>query len=153
MRARSFFVLVATSLLLAAIQAPAEGFYKYTDADGNVVYSQFAPDQGRSDAEVIPPPPPPAEPARARAQLEQRLQQAADNREDRQLAAEEAAEAAETARIARQRCDAARHNLQGLAGAARQLFKLPDGSYRRLTDDERETRRRELEQVVEESCR
>jgi hypothetical protein len=153
MHARPLFALFTTLVLLAATTASAQGFYKYTDADGNVVYSQFAPEQGRADADIVPPPPPPAEPERARERLEQRLQSFADNREDRELAAEESAQADETARIARQRCEAARHNLQGLAGSARQLFRTPDGDYRRLTDEERASQRRELEAIVDESCR
>lgn len=153
MRACLLAALLTPLVLLAAAATSAQGFYKYTDADGNVVYSQFAPEQGRADAEVVPPPPPPAEPERARERLEQRLQQFADNREDRELAAQEAAQAEENARIARERCTAARHNLEGLAGTARQLFRMPDGSYRRFTDEEREAKRRELEQVVTEACR
>jgi hypothetical protein len=153
MRSRIFLLAVLAACALPAAHA-AGAVHKWVDEDGEVVYSQFPPSDRERPSEIVPPPPPPAEsPAAARERLNQRLQQFADNREDRELAAEEAAQAEQQAELARQRCAAARHRLAGFDGRARQLFRMPDGEYRRLTPEEREAQRAEMEQIIAEDCR
>ena len=130
----------------------AKGYHLWYDEDGQAVYSQFAPGQGR-ESEVVKPPPPPAEsPEVARGRLEQRLQQFEDNREDENLAAEKTAAADTEASQKRQRCEAARKNLTLLDGRARQLFQTPEG-IRRLTDEERQAKRAEMEKIIAEECK
>jgi hypothetical protein len=146
---RSLFVVVL--LAGAWTQAPAQ-LYKWIDEDGNVVYSQFAPPVD-TPGEVVPPPPPPAEdPATAQQRLQEQLQRSADYREDQELAAEKAAEMQTTAERDRERCAQARRNLQNLDGRSRQLYRTPDGSVVRLTEEERQQRRAEAQRVIDEAC-
>ena len=153
MSIQRFAPLLPFIVLVAAAQA-ADGVYKWVDDNGEVVYSQFPPSDRQRQPEILKPPPPPAEPPeRARDRLNQQLQQYEDNREDRELAAEKAAEDSKKAEIARQRCQAARHNLQGINGRARQLFRAPDGQVRRLTDEERQAQRAELGQIIAKDCK
>lgn len=153
MSTHRFVPLIALIVLHTTAQA-ADGFYKWIDENGEVVYSQFPPADQRREPEVIKPPPPPAEsPERARERLNQQLQQYEDNREDRELAADKSAEEEKSAAIARQRCEAARHNLQGINGRSRQLFRAPDGQVRRLTDEERQSQRAELEGIIAKDCK
>jgi len=153
MSIQRFTPLLPFIVLVATAQA-ADGVYKWVDDSGEVVYSQFPPSDQQRQPEILKPPPPPAEsPDRARDRLNQQLQQYEDNREDRELAAEKAAEDSQKAEIARQRCQAARHNLQGINGRARQLFRAPDGQVRRLTDEERQAQRAELEQIIAKDCK
>jgi hypothetical protein len=153
MSIRRFVPVLPLIALVAAAQAGG-ALYKWVDENGEVVYSQFPPSDQQRKPEIIKPPPPPAEsPASARARLNQQLQQYEDNREDRELAAGKAAEDEKKAAAARQRCEAARRNLQGINGRARQLFRTPDGQYRRLTDEERQAQRAELEQIIAKDCK
>lgn len=131
----------------------AKGYHLWYDENGQAVYSQIPPDDGRETRLVKPPPPPAESPEVARQRLQQQLQQFEDNREDEELAADKAAKAEAEAQVARERCAAARHNLEGLNGPARRLFHTPDGQYQRLSEEEREKRRAELQKVIAEDCR
>lgn len=141
------FLVIFCSLPVLA----AKGYHLWYDEDGQAVYSQFAPAQGR-ESELVKPPPPPAEsPEVARGRLQQRLQQFEDNREDEELAAEKTAAANTEASQKRERCEAARKNLTLLNGRSRQLFQTADG-IRRLTDEERQAQRAEMEKIIAEDC-
>ncbi len=130
----------------------AKGYHLWYDKDGKAVYSQFAP-AGGGESEIVKPPPPPAEsPEEARGRLQQRLQKFEDNREDEELAAEKTAAADTEASQKRQRCEAARKNLSLLNGRPRQLFQTSDG-IRRLTDEERQARRAEMQKIIDTDCK
>jgi hypothetical protein len=145
--------LLLSLTLAAALPAhAANGVHVYYDEDGQPVYSQFAPTDGRETRTVKPPPPPAEAPEVARQRLNERLQQFQDNREDEQLAAQETAEADTKAGQARQRCESARKNLELLNGPPRVLFQTSDG-VRRLTEDERQSRRAEMEKIIAEDCK
>ncbi len=130
----------------------AKGYHLWYDKDGQAVYSQFAPADG-GQSQIVKPPPPPAEsPEEARQHLQQRLQQFEDNREDEELAAEKTAAANTEASQQRQRCETARKNLTLLNGRPRQLFQTPDG-IRRLTEEERQAKRDEMQKVIDTDCK
>jgi hypothetical protein len=145
------FVLVI-SLLSPGLVFASGAVHKWYDEDGNAVYSQFAPPDGKQ-AELVKPPPPPAEdPATAQSRLQDQLQRSADYREDKELAAEKAAEAQAATDKSRERCAQAREAMVLLNGPARQLFQLPDGTVQRLSEEERQARREQTQQVIDESC-
>lgn len=145
-------LLPLLAVLVAAPVIAAKGYHLWYDENGEAVYSQFLPPAGQA-SEVIKPPPPPAEsPEVARDRLQKRLQQFEDNREDEQLAQEKSTAAAGEAQLARQRCEAARKNLDLLNGPPRQLFQTADG-VRRLTDEERQGQRAEMQKIIASDCR
>lgn len=145
--------LAATLLILVPAVAAAEGYHLWYDEDGRAVYSQFAPGGGR-ESRIVSPPPPPAESAEvARQRLQERLQQSEDTKEDKALAAGKAREEQQQAAQLRKRCETARRNLAVLNGRPRQLIQLPDGSVRRLTEEERQAQRDEMQQIVDRECR
>ena len=146
--------LVALLTLFCCLPAvAAEGFHKWYDENGQVVYSQFPPGEGqRSD--LIKPPPPPAEaPEVAQRRLQDQLQRSEDVREDKALADEKAAEQQAMASQSNQRCTQARNNLALLNGRPRQLYQLPDGTVTRMSEEQRQARRAEMQNVIDESCR
>jgi len=143
----------ALTFVLTGATFAAEGYHLWYDEDGQAVYSQFAPGQGRESTTVKPPPPPAEPPEVARQRLEQRLQQFEDNREDQQLAAEKRAAAGNEAAEAQRRCESARKNLSLLNGRARQLYQTPDGQVVRLSEEERQKRAAEMEKVIAETCK
>ena len=139
-------------LIVTAIPAVAHaGLYRWVDENGVTQYSQTAP-LGR-DADKLKPPPPPAEdPQEARRRLDQQLQKVDDQREDRELAAEERRRREEEQRIRQQNCANARTNLERLGRTGRRLVRLPDGSYTRLTEEERQERMRKAQEIIQENC-
>ncbi|MDJ0739127.1 MAG: DUF4124 domain-containing protein [Gammaproteobacteria bacterium] len=144
--------LLPLLILVAAPALAAKGYHLWYDENGQAVYSQFAPGEGR-ESRIIQGPPPPAEPPEvAQQRLQEQLQQFEDNREDEQLAAEKTATAAAEAGVKRQRCDAARKNLTLLNGPARQLFQTADG-IRRLTPEERQAKRDEMQKIIDTDCK
>lgn len=139
--------LAATSVALAA-----PGYHLWYDENGQAVYSQFAPGEGRDSTLVKPPPPPAEAPEVARQRLNDRLQHFEDVREDKTLAGDKATQAAVVEDSRQRRCADARKNLELLNGPPRQLFKTEDG-VRRMTDEERRKQRADMEKIVAESCR
>lgn len=141
-------------LLIIAIATPgfaAKGYHLWYDENGQAVYSQFAPG-GETESRIIAPPPPPAEPPEvAQRRLLDRRQQLEDNREDRQLEAERTAQIDDEQARLKQRCDGARQNLTLLNGPARRLFQTADG-IRRLTEEERQAKRDEMQKIIDEEC-
>jgi hypothetical protein len=143
-------------LLGAAFALPAfaeKGYHLWYDENGQAVYSQFAPGEGRQ-SETLTPPPPPAEPPEvAQERLRQQMQRLEDNREDQELAAEKARQAEQEAAQASERCAAARRQLELLNGPARRLYRTSDGSVSRLSEEQREEKRVEMQQIINADCR
>ncbi|MEZ5587526.1 MAG: DUF4124 domain-containing protein [Sedimenticolaceae bacterium] len=151
MRTRSLLFLLG---LTATFPASAEkGYHLYYDENGQAVYSQFAPADGKPSETVKPPPPPAESPEVARQRLQQQLQKFEDNREDQSLAAEKRQQSESEAQQAKRRCDAARKNLEVLNGRARQLYQTSDGSVQRMSEDERQKQRAEMEKIIAADCK
>ena len=51
-----------------------------------------------------------------------------------------------------ERCANAKENIEKLSGIARIKVQDPDGNYRILTQEEKETKQEEFKKTVEESC-
>ena len=146
-------LLLSASLVLAFPASAAKGYHLWYDENGQAVYSQFAPEDGRPTETVKPPPPPAESPEVARQRLDEQLQRLEDNREDEALAREKAAEDQAKADQARQRCEQARRNLELLSGPPRQLYQTPDGKVVRMPEEERQKKRAEMEKVIAEDCK
>ncbi|MCG6966173.1 MAG: DUF4124 domain-containing protein [Chromatiaceae bacterium] len=141
---------------LATIALPAlaaKDYHLWYDENGQAVYSQFAPGEGR-ESEIVKPPPPPAEsPEVAQQRLQQQLQKFEDNREDQELTKKKSAEANSEAQLARQRCESAKENLRVLNGPPRQLYQTPDGKVIRMAEEDRQKKRAEMEQIIAKDCK
>ena len=140
-------------LMIITPLGAAPGMHLWYDENGQAVYSQFPPDDGRQSTRIKPPPPPAESPEAARQRLQERLQRLEDNREDKALAREKAEKTKAERTLAKERCESARQNLVGFEGRARQLFRNPDGSVSRLTAEEREAKRAEMRKIIEEACK
>ncbi len=143
--------LLPLIMLLCTLTAQA-AMYRWVDENGVTQYSQTPPPA--QDADKLKPPPPPAEsPQEARRRLDLQLQQIDDRREDRELADEERRRKEEERRIARKNCDSARTNLENLQSASRRLVRMHDGSYKRLTEEERQERMQKAREQIETNCK
>jgi hypothetical protein len=131
----------------------AQKFHLWYDEDGQAVYSQFAPGGGRESETVKAPPPPAETAAEARARLQRQLQPSEDRREDESLAEKDATKAASQAEQAERRCKMARENLEVLTGRPRMTYRTGDGELVRMTPEEQQRKRAEMEAIVERDCR
>lgn len=146
-------LLILLGLAVALPATAAKGYHLYYDENGQAVYSQFAPGEGKESTVVKPPPPPAESPEVAQERLREQIQRLEDAREDQELAREKAAKEMADSKAAADRCSKARSNLAAFEGQARRLFRQPDGSFSRLTDEERQTKRAEMEKIIENDCR
>ncbi len=143
------FLLIILAGLATGSQA---GMYKWVDEDGQTVYSQSPPAAGQSTR--IKPPPPPAEtPEEARQRLNLQLQKFEDKAEDKELAGQKAIKEEELAEVFKKNCAAAQNNLFFLESNPRKLVGQPDGSYVRLTEEERQQKMQEAREQVEKFCK
>lgn len=146
-------LLILLGLAIAMPIHAAKGYHLWYDENGQAVYSQFPPEDGRPTETVKPPPPPAESPEVARQRLQDRLQGFEDNREDQALAEEKAAAANAETEQARKRCEDARKNLAVLNGRPRQLYRTSDGTVKRLDETQRQEQRAEMEKIITEDCR
>lgn len=145
---------LALPLVLFVLSLPAVGgSYKWTDDDGNTVYSQIPPNDDRRVTRTDAPPPPAENPQDAQRELQQLQQRLEDAREDRQLQAEKQREATQQDSVREQNCRKARTNLRSLREKARQLINTGDGQYRRYTPEERADMEARYQEVIERNCR
>jgi hypothetical protein len=127
------------------------GLYRWVDENGITQYSQTPPPDGQADR-LKPPPPPAEDPQAARRRLDQQLQQVDDRLEDRELAAQEKQRQDQERRARESNCQAARANLETLGGPTNRVMLMPDGSYKRLTEEERQKLMDEARQQISENC-
>jgi hypothetical protein len=139
------FALLATQPLWAEV-------YKWTDADGNTIYSQVPPNNGPRPETVAPPPPPAETAEQAKARLNALQQKLEDAREDRTLRAQKQQKLASEAAARRENCARARANLQGLEQRARQLVGDGKGNYQRLTPEDKAKRSAEYKKIIKRDC-
>jgi len=144
---------VATALLLCAapVGAAAGKIYKWVDAQGITHYSQ-SPPAGREAEEINANSGDTASQEAAQEDLQSRVKALGERREERQAAAR-----GESEELARQReleafCTEARERIAEYASGKQLALKQPDGSYRRLTPEEIDTRRDELQGQIDEHC-
>jgi hypothetical protein len=143
--------------LLAITVTPAihagKGYHLWYDENGQAVYSQFGPPDGR-ESELVKPPPPPAEsPEVARQRLQERQHDFDDTREDKAFLKRRIRSRARRVRGTRKRCEAARQNLEVLSDRSRQLYRTPDGKVFRMSEEERQKKRAAMEKIIAADCR
>ena len=140
-------------LAFAACSAVAENqnMYKWTDDQGEVHYSQFAP-PGR-EAEKLKAP---ASPAHSTGAGENELQQQLDTQEnqDKKQAQEEmdAKKKAQIEEIRKKNCEIANKNLDNLQRGGNVRYMNANGEVIRLSEEERQKRIDEANKHIKENC-
>lgn len=146
MRLATVFPIIA---LLIAIPASA-GMYKWTDADGNVQYGQYPP--AGADAKPMKPAPPPAS-APARKPLNDQVEALNKQMDARKQKEAEAAEDKKQAEFARTNCENAKKNIEQLNLGGHRLAQMPDGSYKRFSEEEKQAAIAKNKQAIDEFCK
>ena len=135
-------------LLLAATPAGAAVF-KWTDANGNVQYGQFPP--AGSNAERLKGAPAPAS-APAGKSLQQRVEEMEKHRDSEKQSKAEAAQKQQEAANRKTNCENARQNIERLNYGGNRLVHMPDGSYQRLDEKQKQEQLEKNRKAVEEFC-
>jgi len=141
---------VAAALMLAHADAPA-ATYKWTDANGRVIYSDQPP-TGNFKVESISAPPPPANPNAVKelATKEAEIQQRRLLKADEQT---KAAKAQADANVKREQCAKARGQIAMLQSDPALMYRANEKGERVLMDDGARRREREtVEAWVRENC-
>ena len=153
---KTIFTRTGLALVLAGISASSAmaGMYRWTDDQGNVVYSQQPPPDNR-DVRQIAPPPPPAEKTENASQSVQELQKKLDAAaQERREAMDEKKKAKAEQEQRKKRCQAARQDLKTLnERPPNTLYNMPDGQWKRLTPEERAERIKMLNKAIETNCK
>jgi len=152
--ARRLSTTAALVVALSAVAPLSAGMYRWVDDSGAVVYSQAPPPDGREARSVAPPPPPSSSADAERQQLEGRLKQADEARKKQQEAEKKQQEPSAKDTDRRRNCEAARQNLELIQNRPPQTrFQMPNGEYRRFTDEEREAELKKAREFVDKNCR
>ncbi len=135
---------------LSALALPATaGMYKWTDADGQVHYTQSPPPDGMQGEELKPPPKVDTESAVEELKAQQ---QGFDERlDDKSKAEEEAGKTAEKAAEKARYCEQLRTDLAGLQTAQR-IFTGEGEERRRMGEDERQAKIKDIETKLAKDC-
>jgi len=126
--------------------------YKWQDEQGITHFSDAPPADGRF--EIVPQPRlPPADPEAAR-RLEELLQSQKQAEEDQQMKKQEKMKAVEQQAALAETCRRAKERLAVLESRPGSRIKItePDGTQRRLTEEERQTRLAEAQKQIADSC-
>lgn len=144
-------LLILPLLALSALGAQA-AMYKWTDENGKTVYSQNPPPTGAVE-KIQTAPTPTQSVTEAQKKLQEQLQRIEDRREDRRLAKDKETEASTKAGLMARNCETARKNLESLGGPPNRMTRMADGSYKRLTPEERQKQTEEANKQIRENCR
>lgn len=125
--------------------------YKWTDAHGNVHYSQQKP-SGRDFQTVRPPAPPPSSASQSREQLDTLLNQQSETDQARSQAQQEADAQQQEAERYRNNCTAAQNNLQTYTNLGHKKLVGDDGVAYYPSAEELAAKRAEAQQQIDTYC-
>jgi len=152
----SLKLLLAASLCISAalLQSPARGeMYKWTNAAGEVQYTQVPP-PGEIKTEVIQGAPPPADDP---DKINEKLQNEVDAMDETLSRQEEALKEKnlrkEKDETYEKNCISARNNLAALQEGGRKRYLTADGQVIHLSEEERQQRINEAKDQIDEFCK
>jgi len=150
--------LQTAALIIAALllQSPVfASIYKWTDASGEVHYTQTPPPSG-VNSQIIQGAPPPAESQQTIRKEQQKLQEQLDAMEERRIEREEEEDIEkqhqELIKINEKNCIIAENNLAKLHQGGIKRYLTPEGEVIRLTEEDRQRRITEAKKQVEKFC-
>ncbi|MCP4126829.1 MAG: DUF4124 domain-containing protein [Gammaproteobacteria bacterium] len=146
---RTQIILISIMFLTWLLPATAKT-YRWVDENGVTIYSQAPPPSG--DATIMKPPPKPAaSPDEIMKDLKQR-QDAIDKAKKKKATPNKEEIDAKNAEIKKENCEIARKNLADISLHPRVRIKMDDGSYKQLTDEERQAKIDKFTKDIEKFC-
>ena len=152
----SLKLLLAASLCISAalLQSPARGeMYKWTNAAGEVQYTQVPP-PGEIKTEVIQGAPPPADdPDKINEKLQNEVDAMNETLTRQEGEAREKSLRKEIDEAYEKNCISSRNNLAKLQEGGRKRYLTPDGQVIHLSEEERQQRINEAKDQIDEFCK
>ncbi len=142
---------VAVALIVASAQAQAQ-VYRWVDENGVTIYSQTRPTTGDAVEIITATPPPSREEATPAKRLDDQIQESAEKNDQAESDELKKEYEAEQARIKKENCQSATYNLKMYQTIGNRIVKLPNGSYKRYTEEERQAKINESEEQIKKFC-
>lgn len=138
-------------ILLLITQPASAEVHKWTDDNGDVHYSQIKPNN--TDTETVTPPPKPAvDPEIAAEKLNERVETNRKAEQEKYIADQKEEHLKQREEAQKQNCHAATQNLKLYRSYGRVRVKETDGSYTRLSEEERQQRISDMKEKITEYC-
>jgi hypothetical protein len=136
-------------LLILATGSASAAMYKWTDANGNTQYGQHPP-AGSTAEHIQAAPAPNATPAGK--SLQQRVEELEKRQDAEQQRKAEAARKQQDAENRKINCANARKNIERLNHGGNRLVHMPDGSYQRLDEAQKQEQIEKNQKAIKEFC-
>ncbi|MCP3870647.1 MAG: DUF4124 domain-containing protein [Gammaproteobacteria bacterium] len=127
--------------------------YRWVNEQGVTVYSQTPPAEPRETEKITPPPAPPGTQDETWSDLNRQWQAMQDREDTRKDTESDLSKQRKREESRATNCQAARNNLEGLDQGIRRIrVEEPDGTVRRLTREEQQSRMEEARKMIRENC-
>jgi len=148
-------LLLAAGLCVSAalLQSPARGeMYKWTNAAGEVQYTQVPPSGGVKTEKIQGAPPPADDPDKINEKLQSEIDAMDETLARQEGEAKEKNLRKEIDAAYEKNCISSRNNLAKLQEGGRKRYLTPDGEVIRLSEEERQRRINEAKDQIDEFC-
>lgn len=143
--------LVVFLLLLLLASAPAgAAIYKWTDANGNVEYGQSPPPGAKAEL-IHGAPAPKSAPGEVKSP-QQRLKELEDKQAADKKSQAESDKKQQEAAQRKRNCENARKNIERLNNMSNRRVLMPDGTYQRLDDKQKQQMMDTNRQAIKDFC-
>lgn len=142
-------VNIFTLLLMLVTGTASAAMYKWTDANGHVQYGQYPP-AGSQAERVNAAPAPKAAPAAKSPQ--QRVEELEKRQGEEQQRKSESAQKLKDAENRKINCANAHQNLERLNYGGNRLVHMPDGSYQRLDEKQKQEQIEKNQKAIKDFC-
>ena len=152
----SLKLLLAASLCISAalLQSPARGeMYKWTNAAGEVQYTQVPPPGGIKTEKIQGAPPPADDPDKINEKLQNEVDAMDETLARQEEEARKKSSHQEIDEAYEKNCISARNNLAALQEGGRKRYLTADGQVIHLSEEERQQRINEAKDQIDESCK
>ena len=149
-------LLLVVSLCISAalLQSPARGeMYKWTNAAGEVQYTQVPPAGGIKTEKIQGAPPPADDPDKINEKLQNEVDAMDEARSRQEEASKEKSLRMEKDEAYKKNCISSRNNLAKLQEGGRKRYLTPDGEVIHLSEEERQQRINEAKDQIDEFCK
>ena len=147
-------LLASVCISAALLQSPARGeMYKWTDASGEVHYSQVPPPGGIKTQIIQGAPPPADDPDKIIENLQNQVDAMDKTVTQQEGKAKEQSLRKEIDEAYEKNCIASRNNLASLQEGGRKRYLTADGQVIHLSEEERQKRINEAKDQIDEFCK
>ena len=149
-------LLLAASLCISAalLQSPARSeMYKWTNAAGEVQYTQVPPSGGVKIEKIQGAPPPADDPDKINEKLQNEVDAMNETRTRQEEASKEKNLREEIDAAYEKNCISSRNNLAKLQEGGRKRYLTPDGAVIHLSEEERQQRINETKDQIDKFCK